>query len=146
STSIRREGYATVTATATSADTFEETVTSDTIRRLGLAADSEMVAQLPSNVGAFQPDGNRDGDHQWLIHPSGIAFVGGKPAGEPDDAASFSVGLPGGGMYVITAKMESLDSRGYGSRQPVVVETGQTIQLAPIMLSLTTFPEAPAAP
>jgi hypothetical protein len=117
-TRIRREGYATETATrritAEEISTSEETITSEDMQLLGLV------------------------DRVWLIHPSGIAFVDGKPVGETDATGAFRVELPGGGTYVITARSESVNSRGYGSRQPVVVETGQMLQLAPIMLSLTT--------
>lgn len=136
--SVRREGHATITATQTVS--LEETISADTLRRLGLATASDMAGQLPSNVGTFQLDGNADGNWDWIIHPSGIAYVDGMPVGETDNAGAFSVELPGGGTYVITARIESANSRGYGSRQPVVVETGQMLHLAPIMLSFSTYP------
>src|SRR5690606_26855234 len=131
-------GHASMTATPppTTTGSQEETVTSDTMRRLGRATAPEMIAQLPSNVGNLLVDGNHDGEREWLVHPSGIAFVGGKLAGETDAAGNFSVELPRGGTYVITARIETPDIRGYGSKQPVVVETGPTLRLPAIILSL----------
>jgi len=65
------------------------------------------------------------------IEPGRI-YEGGTVVGQTDEAGAFRIELPGGGTYVITVELNKAN----GSQQPVVIETGQALELArPIRLN-----------
>jgi hypothetical protein len=77
------------------------------------------------------------------ILPSGTIYVGGNVVGKTDDSGAFRVEVPGGGTYVITAGKNGAVM----SRQPMVIKTGQTLELgSPIVLLPAPGPSCCSAP
>lgn len=67
---------------------------------------------------------------------AGVIYVDGAPIGQTDASGAFVIKLPQPGTYIITAATKGLDQS--GSRQPIVVSAGATIQLGqPIKLTQT---------
>ncbi len=66
----------------------------------------------------------------------GVLYVDGAPVGQTDASGTISIKLPRPGTYIITATTRGLDQS--GSRQPLVVSAGATIELGqPIKLTKT---------
>jgi hypothetical protein len=80
-------------------------------------------------------------DRRSLIYPERTYMGPQVVVGYTDSSGAFSVQLPGAGTYIITAMFQLSQSRINGSRQPVVVDNGQNVDLGlPIRLLVVSMP------